>query len=349
MTKPFICLLLAAMAVITTCIAVFAERRVDEVAATPREPLFFPSLAAALPEVAAIDVTRAAGRFTLTRAEGGWRNEGLAGYPAISDRADDVLAKLAGLRRVAPRTARARLYRRLGVEDVAEGATSTRLTLHNAGGEVLADLIVGAAQRNGVQRSTPGTYVRMPDAARVWLAYGSFDVHHDAANWSERRLVDIAPDAVMALEVVHPDGDRIQVVRDGSADGALTMAAGDRRRIARPGQLQYLAALFESLEFLDALPEERLRDRRGDQPPGVQAAVLTRDGVLVELRQLAPAERDRVWAELNARAVEDGSPEAVERARAIAAAVAGWVYLLPQSVTERLRLRADNVAEATGG
>ena len=45
----------------------------------------------------------------------------------------------------------------------------------------------------------------------TWLADGALDVHYDAPDWCERRLLDIAPDAVQAITVLHPDGERIEL------------------------------------------------------------------------------------------------------------------------------------------
>ena len=56
-------------------------------------------------------------------------NAGLGGYPARVELVETVLSGIADLRYLEPKTARAALYPKLGVEDAGPGAGSTRLTL----------------------------------------------------------------------------------------------------------------------------------------------------------------------------------------------------------------------------
>ncbi|MBT6276192.1 MAG: DUF4340 domain-containing protein, partial [Chromatiales bacterium] len=224
MTRPFVALSVLTLAMVAACVVVIGEQQATETAVSGTGELFFPGFGAEVISVAAVEVHRADGQFTLARTPHGWVNLGLGGYPALGGRVDTTLAALAALSRVAPKTSRARWHQKLSVEDVAAGARSTRLVVKHGDGTTMADIIVGGGQRPGAGRRRAGVYVRPPDAEAAWLADGSFDIHYDVADWSERALIDIKPTAVQSMTIVHRDGERIALGRVSSSTDELTLA-----------------------------------------------------------------------------------------------------------------------------
>ena len=132
-----------------------------------------------------------------------------------------------------PRTSRSRLYRRLDVDDVTAGGKSTRLTLKDADGAVLADIIVGKPKNDVTGTDRQGVYMRLPGDERAWLVEGSLDVRHDAAEWSDRMVVDIDARSLTALTVRHADGEIVALHRDRPQDLKLTLKSLPPRRQGR--------------------------------------------------------------------------------------------------------------------
>jgi hypothetical protein len=92
---------------------------------------------------------------------------GIGGYLTSTARVEKVIGARAGLKFVAPKTRRSRLYRTLGVEDVTTGAESTRLTFKDATCAVLADITVGKPKENIVGLDRSVLYMRFPGGERA--------------------------------------------------------------------------------------------------------------------------------------------------------------------------------------
>lgn len=345
MTRPFASLIALMLVSVAACVMVLEERQTTETAALGAGELFFPKLGSAAAGVATVDVHRADGQFTLSRTSDGWVNLGLGGYPAFDARMETAVAALAALFRVAPRTSRARLHPKLGVEKVAPGAESTRLVVMHGDGSILADIIVGANQRPGTGRRRAGVYVRSPGDATAWLADGSLDVHYDAADWSDRSLIDIKPTAVQSMTIVYGSGERIALGRGGSHMEELSLVTPPPGTTVRHRyQIKYLAGMFDGLRMSSA------RAASGnDGNNGSVVTVTSRSGVQVTLRQLINDSRgrkpDQLWATLTVEAAAGARLAAGEAANVarMRAAFSGWEFLLSRAVNERLKIRLTDI------
>ena len=305
--------------------------------------LVFPELDDRINTVIHVEVSRAGGRFVLARGANGWANMGIGGYPATSTRVEDVLGAVAGLRYLEPKTKRRKLHHKLGVEDVAVGAKSTRLTFEDASGTVLADVIVGKRKEAVPGRYRRGVYMRLPGDERAWLAEGSLDVHHDAPDWSDRMVVDIDARALSTLAVTHADGEVVSLHRDEPGVRKLTLtnlpAGADIRHQYR---IDYMAELLQGLRFNDA---KRAGAADIEAIPVFEAVAESQGGLAVTLRAGAPDEDGAVWARI-AAAVSGDAPASdharLEAAR-IVANFSGWSVKLPRTVTHRLRIRMGDI------
>ena len=337
--------------VVLTCVVVVAtgaamRERYREVALEQREGgLVFPELQHRIDAVTTIEISRAAGRFTLERGPNGWANGGAGGFPARQPRIRRVLAGLAGLAYFDPKTSRERLYPKLGVEDVAPGADSTRVSVSDSVGRVMADVIVGRQKINVAGLDRHGVYMRLPDSARAWLAAGTLDVRHDAPDWSERVLIDVPASAIAALRVTHADGETIELERTSPTDPKLTLTnlpAGTT--IEHQYQIDYMASLLENLSFSDA---RRATPAEASERGGFEATVETQDGRVVRLKTTDATPDGTLWARIDARpsdtrAITDPAREDVERIRST---LAGWAFRLPRTITERLEIRSGDIVK----
>ena len=303
----------------------------------------FPDLHGRTGGVAVIEVARAGGAFALERRGDGWANAGLGGYPARAELVETVLSGIADLRYLEPKTARAALHPKLGVEDAGPGAGSTRLTLGDGDGGVLADLVVGKARPRTANADRAGVYIRLPGRERAWLAEGTLDVHRDASGWSDREIVDIHARAIRSLTVRHADGEVVDLHRVEPDDRKLTLRnlhAG--AVVAHQHPIDFMAGLLQGLSFVDA------RAGGPSDPavtPGFEATVETLDHLRVTLRAGNPAGNGSLWAAVDAGLADD--VEASDHARAEASRIAsqfdGWLLELPRRISDRLKIRLRDI------
>ena len=328
--------------VVASCIAVEGRYR-ETVLEARGGAAVFPAFRGRTDSVSEIEIGRAGTGFALERRGGDWANTGLGGYPARAELVETVLSEIAGLGYLEPKTARTALYPRLAVEDAGPGAGSTRLTLRDGDGGVLADLIVGKARPRTASAHRAGVYIRLPGRERAWLAEGTLDVHRDASGWSDRGIVDIDARSVRSMTVRHEDGEVVDLYRAKPTDRRLTLRnlpAG--AAVAHQHQIDYMAGLLKGLSFADA------RAGPPSDPavtPGFEATVESADHLRVTLRAGNPAEDGSLWAAVDAAVAVD--VEASDHARAEASRVAsqfdGWLLKLPRRISDRLKIRLRDI------
>ena len=339
---------LAVLAVVTvatvaaSCIAVEGRYRQTVLEARGGTAVF-PALRGRAGSVVEIEVGRAGAGFAFERRGDGWANTGLGGYPARSELIETVLSEVAGLGYLEPKTARTALYPKLAVEDAGPGAGSTRLTLRDGDGGVLADLIVGKARPRTASAHRAGVYIRLPGRERAWLAEGTLDVHRDAAGWSDHEIVDVDARSVRSMTIRHEDGEVVDLHRAEPGDRKLTLRnLPTGAAVAHQHQIDFMAGLLEELSFVDA------RAGGPSDPavaPGFEVTAESMDHLRITLRAGNPAEDGSLWAAVDASLAVD--VEASDHARAEASRIAsqldGWLLKLPRRISDRLEIRLHDI------
>lgn len=304
--------LLAAAAGLTLAAAV-AVTQYDKPAgpAGAGAPLF-PALAAAVNDVARIELVGARGLTTLIRDDAGrWTVQERGGYPAGRDAVKNLAVGLASATLAEPRTADAELYPRIGVEEPeTPAAAGVRATLRAADGGVLAAVVVGKPANPSSIGAGPGqVYVRRAGETQSWLAVTPLDpIRADPAFWLERGLPQPGRDQIQSLEIRDPSGATLTLKRgEGDAargfvaEGLPPGAALDENVAAEAlGALGFLA--FEDVGPYDSLLFAM-------SPLYVYR---TRDGGTVKVRA---ARRDgAAWVELSAEGLTEDYARAKNRA-----------------------------------
>ena len=328
--------------VVASWIAVDARYRETVLEARGGE-LVFPELRKRIGRVAGIEIGRTGIGFSLERRGDGWANMGLGGYPARAELIEAVLSEIAGLGYLEPKTERAALYPRLDVEDPGPDAGSTRLTLRDEGGDILADLIAGKVGVRATGADGAGVYMRLPGRERAWLAEGTLDVHRDAGDWSDRAIVDLDARSVRSLTIRHEDGEVVDLHRAEPDDRKLTMRnlpAG--AVVTHQHHIDFMAGLLTGLSFDDTRAG-------GPSDPaitsGFEATVETLDHLRVTLRTGRPAEDGSLWAVVDAGLADAAGASDHARAEAsrIASQLDGWLVKLPRRVSDRLAIRLHDI------
>ena len=344
-TRGLFILAVVTVVTVVACWIAIGERY-QEVSLEEREGgLVFPEFRRQADAVADIVVARTSSRFVLSRRESGWANTGIGGYPARSGQVEKVIGAMAGLEYIEPKTGRRELHRKLEVEDVTAGARSTRLTFKDTAGAVLADVIVGKPKENVSGPGRHGVYMRLPADERVWLVEGSLDVRHDAADWSDRMVVDIDAGSLMTLLVRHADGEVVALHRNQPLDRKLTLKnlpAG--AKVEHQYQIDYMAGLLKGVRFNDA---KRASAADLDAIPAFEVFAQSKDHLAVTLRASEPAEDGSVWTRIDARVSDDTqvSEHAGREAARIRSEFDGWSVKLPRTITDRLEIRLRDIID----
>lgn len=230
----------------------------------------FPGIESRLDSVAKIEIVSGVKTATLVSANGAWGVAERDMYPALRGKLREMLVGLSDLRLIEPRTSDAKLYARLGVEDPkAPATTATLLTLRDAKGGVIAELILGH-RRTRTGNLPEAIYVRHPGEEQSWLAEGSLAVDADPLSWIDRALVDIPAAKVTAVAIRRGDS-AIDLSRKGDA---LVVTAPEGAK-AEEYKVTEIGRTVEGLTLADvrkgALPGTRLGT----------AAFTTADGLVV--------------------------------------------------------------------
>lgn len=334
---------------VVTLIAVIAASwavvvRYDDSEVFKREGgVVFPGLRDKVRAIDSVEISRSSGTFILKRQPEGWANLGVGGYPARQSRIEKMIGGLVTLSYFEPRTARSKLYPKIGVEKLGDGAKSTRLLVKDDGGEVLADLLVGNPKANVPGLDQDGVYIRIPGETQSWLAEGILDVRHDVADWSNRTIIDLKPGDISFLSVKHSDGHIVELYRKTPDDPDLTiknLPAG--AKIEHQYQIDYMAGLMESLRFENANPIE-VTDFDGG--PRVEAVVISSDGREIRLSAGDQNEDGASWVKLRVLMASNfpTSKNLSETVKTLSARVDGWAFLLPRAKVERLKIRLSDI------
>ena len=255
-------LILGAITLATTVAAGFAVVRQER----PRTGIetggpVLPGLVERLGEVNAVVIRDAQGTATIRRVEGGWGLGERNDYPVDPNRVRELVRSLVQLEKAEPKTMRPERYARLAVEDVdAPGSKSKEVTLRNAAGAPIAQLVVGnAAAGVGAEG---GTYVRVAGETQAWLARGTLSASVEPRDWVDRRLIAIPVADIRQVRVVQPGGATLTAIRespDGSSFRLNELPAG--------GKLKRPDAVDSLVQALDDIPLEDLASRESQAFP----------------------------------------------------------------------------------
>jgi hypothetical protein len=258
--KPKQIQVLAAVTVASLAVAAITLRTRDESGAPAEEGRVFPGLAERINEVAELELEKDGKTAALKRVEGQWRLANHGGYPAKFEKVKEISRRVADLEIEERKTARKENHAKLGVQwppDAAEEseAKAGRVTLKDAGGTVLASLVVG---RTDWQGSKPKVFVRRAEEDQVYLCapLGALDVLPEPKNWIDPEIVELANDRVQSVTIEHADGERVEIARSAANHtqfAILNMPPGQNERYAGIGN-SVAQALGSGLQLEDVRP-----------------------------------------------------------------------------------------------
>ena len=303
------------------------------------EPMF-PALVARANEVAKVTYRANDETATILLERDQWVLTDYHNYPVHAGSVRSVVAAIAALRRLEPKTDDPEKYERLEVMDVeAEGATSRELVLETADGTVLAAVILGQISRTLFYDPLGGMYVRDPREARSWLVRGTVAVPPTGLDWTTRQVVHLPGPDITGIVIREGDAT-ITTEKEMDENGVMRyqLIPRDDEIRASDEMVKRLSGGVVSLNFDDVVP---LSDMDFSNP--TREIVFTADDGMTLTVQLVSVE-DATWAKFDV--VAEPELEGVERAEGIRSQTEGWAYLLPGRKARVLTRPLEELTEA---
>ncbi len=301
-----------------------------------------PEIGKRIDDVGRIALVHAGVKTTLVRQGPGWVVEEKSDYPANNTKVNQALLGLAGITYVEMKTRTPALYPRLEVEDAdKKNAKSTLVTVADAKGSLLGEVIVGKRRVDQLGGGNDGVYVRKPGGAQSWLARGTLDLAGDTAQWLDQKLLDLPAAKVKDAVLTQADGAKLAFARAKPADPfALAVPVPAGKKVKGDGPFDDPAGALAGLELTDVQPAKDFAFPK----TGVAAARYESfDGLVVTVSVLNKAGTD--WA----RIAVAGSGAAAKQAAALDAKFQPWVFAIAADKAKALETKLDDVVEAAKG
>lgn len=216
------------------------------------DTLLLPGMSEQINDVNRVEIVTAGNQLvaSLLRSDDHWQIEQMGGYRADWPALQSLLADLAMARVVETKTDKPEYYAQLGVEDIAADDAGGVLVKLGSGDQTTGILIGQQAQ--GGQ----GQFVRLQNATASALIDRQLDVSTRQLDWADTRIIDISSSEVAEVEIIHPTGERLLVMRI-SADQTDFDLAGlpPEREIKNSWAVNSLASVFSMLNFETVRPQ----------------------------------------------------------------------------------------------
>lgn len=328
--KGLIALLLITAAAVVVAVLVSFSNGGAGVDPEVNKPVL-PEIAAQLGQVARVTLVHGDTKTTLLRQGDRWVVEEKGGYPADATRLHRMLLGLAQLRYVEAKTSKPDLYKRLDVEDAGKkNSKSTLITVSDAKGTLLGEIIAGKRRVDELGGGTDGVYVRKPGNKRSWLASGTLGLPQDATQWLEPNIIDLPRDKVKEVVLTQPDGSSLDIAHDNPEAKLELQHAPANVKLKSDDALVEPTTALASLTLTDVKPIAQM-PMAGE---GVSHAEFVGfDGLTVKV---ALVDKDgKSWAHFEA----SGSGAATKQAEALNARLSPWVYAIPDYKAKSLRTK----------
>jgi len=280
----------------------------------------------------------------LVRRNSGWGVEEFDGYPAVPENVEALLAELTELEGVYINDNAEPEHRRFGVDRSQLTAQGGVVSLFDADGEIIAEVIIGnSLALPGTAENRDRVYVRRAASPDVWIADRELRLTSAPLGWVEQPLFAIpATDIEQVTTVGRNEENRLVVGRDEEGQPQIVEGAVDDSDEEEDDPLA-VSVLFSALEdfrFIEA--------RRADEDIEVVAEArfeLVDGGTIVigmREREDPNDPEEGNWALIS---LEDDAPQPLE---AYGGNIEDWLFSLPPRLASRLRMRPEDL-ETEGG
>ncbi len=322
-------LILGALALIAVILAVAATRGQPRVEATDQAgQVLFPRLVNDIDKLKSLVIKHGGETMTIDWDGKTFRMRERGGYLVDPEKVQAVAVRLARLTKLESKTKMPDRYDRLDLGDPSvKGGQATQLTLQDASGKALADLIVGKRKFTLGGREG-GTYVRFPGDPQTWLALGELTVGSAAHDWLRGEIADIKDSAIKRVTVTHANGEKIIAVKGASGFTLENMPKG--MEMVTPSTAEDYAKLLDTLKLDDVAEGAKVTFPKDRTTTAVFEGV---DGFQITLDMFD--DNGKYWLRLKTTAAptnKDGADKAetAKQIAELAARTENWAYQVPQ-------------------
>jgi hypothetical protein len=331
---------LIALLVVTVAAVIIAEfaGRGGMATADPLDgTAVLPNVEPRLADIGQLALVRGNEKITLQRQGDAWTDEEKSNYPANVVKVRQTLLGLAELRLVEPKTRKSALYPRLDVEDAGQkGAKSTLVTISDAKGALIGELIVGKHRIDELGGGSDGIYVRKPGDPQSWLARGTLDLGGDPAQWLDEKIVDLPGAQVKQALYTAPDGSKLTIARAKPGDALALAELPAGKKLKNNSTLDGLAGALADLSLTDVQPARAFTFPAA----GVSHAQFTSfDGLVLTVDIVDQA--GATWLHIAASGDGTAAPHAAE----LNAKLAPWVYAVAAYKAKTLESKLGDIIE----
>jgi hypothetical protein len=314
--------------------------------ADAKEVLLYPGLEEKLNRVTEIEIVHGEGKITLRREGEKWTMLEKGGYPVLADKARKAAIHVSQFRVLEAKTRRPELFDRLQLEDVdTKDAKSKLLRLKSAGGEVLAEAIIGKSSFVLGGLGHAALYVRKSGTVQAWKVKSGLDASTYTLDWLPKNIMDISEDRVMRVSAMAADGSRMNVSRAAPADGRFTIEDLPSDAVLADDAKSKTDDMVSALSGMDMMDVAKASEMDFSGDDVARAEVRTFDGLVIRASIIQRGEW--AWARFEADAQEPSTTAApgtsaektAKEAAAINERVGGWAYKLPDNKGRHLRTR----------
>jgi hypothetical protein len=312
-------------------------------------------------DVARVTIRKGDQQVDIARSPDGthWVVASRDGYPAVDDNIRKIVRGVLDAEIIEKKTSDPELFSRLDVQDVSSAdAKSSQLTLADASGTAIADLIVGKRQETANwDFNKTGTFVRPAGQNQSYLVRGTFDLPAQQVDWMKRIVTDFAPEVFHTVTIQSPNQPPLTIRKtERSTPGVLieNMPAG--REVAQPGQDAQVLSAIANISLDDVRKAEGF-----DLAGPIVATFTTFDGVVLTARTV---KRDNdFWIALiaayDAKAVvprtdkdppvpADNAAQVEQQAKDLQQRLAPWVFKVPEDKGTELTMTMDGLLKPLG-
>jgi hypothetical protein len=320
----------------------------------------FPTLLDNVNDITSVVGVSAGETFTLVRQGDRWVVSEKFGFPADQTKARQLVLGTARLKRIESKTSNPDLYAKIGLDDInTEGGNAVQYSFKNAGGNTLAEIIIGNSRLGRSDPQQNEYFVREPAMAQTWLVQGKLPDAVGAIEWLDSSVLNIERQRVRQVTVLHPDGAVVTISKKVPSQRAFDLhGAPDGVEAESKFMVSDLGRSLATLDMADVMPASQA----SIPEDSLNVEMTTFDGLRVALRSMKDG--DRTLARVEAffeeslvapeffpgGAQAEGESESLLAAEAVREEVArlnsdwqNWVYVLPDYRAKYIAVRNEDI------
>ncbi len=294
----------------------------------------YPGLIDRINDARRIEIRAQDGAVTIAHDGERWVVASRDNFPARFERVKEALVQLTELDVLETKTSMPEKYGQIGVDEVENaGSTARRVAVYGDGGPPLLELLVGK-ERPATGLTPPSHYVRKAGEQGALLVQGALGFSAKTNDWLDNAIVDVAADRVRRITVNPREGAPVVITKASREAQFFDLDHVPKGSAPRSKALvSSLGGLLLGVAFDDVAKASIVEGL----VPRTIVEVQTFDGLVTTLEEYDV--KEKVYVKFGiaynpdlvvAAPAADTTRDVAAEAKALAAKVADWVYVLPE-------------------